>query len=109
MLTRHSPNLYTTAEEPGYHRGLRSNLALFVVLAVLVGLAVVWIHFLNKKHATAREELGKAAQVVDLSMESAKRLRMQNETVNDVHGTGVGKKAFDDVTDLRNEDFIYVY
>ena len=104
-----SPNLYTTAEKPGYHRGLRSNLALFVVIVVLVGLSVLWIKFLNNKHAKAREELGKSAKVVDLSMESAKRLAMHGETVNDVQGTGLGDKAFDDVTDLKNEDFIYLY
>lgn len=42
-------------------------------------------------------------------MESKSTLKKHDEAVNDVQGTGLGEKAFDDVTDLKNEDFIYVY
>ncbi|TKA62601.1 hypothetical protein B0A55_11105 [Friedmanniomyces simplex] len=104
------PNLYKPSEAPHYTRGLRSNLALFCVIIVLVGLGVAWIRVLNKRHAAQRVILGKAANPKDLSMENNKTLAKEDEAVNDVHTAGgVGDKAFDDVTDLRNEDFIYVY
>lgn len=61
------------------------------------------------RHAATRERVGKSAKVVDLSMESDSALKKYDEAVNDVQRTGVGEKAFDDVTDLKNEDFIYVY
>lgn len=102
------PNLYTVADKPRYTRGLVSNLALFVVIIVLVGLGATWIKILNKKHAAARERMGKSAKVVDLSMESKHALATKDEVVNDVEGTGLGDKAFEDVTDLKNEDFIYL-
>ena len=80
------------------------------MIIVLVGLGVAWVGVLNRKHAAARESLGKSARVVDLSMESKKTLTGHDEALNDgEHAGGVGDKAFDDVTDLRNEDFIYLY
>lgn len=101
------PTLYTIAEAPGYARGLRSNLALFVVLIVLIVLATLWLTVLNRKHSKARVRLGKAAIVVDYSMED-KKIVGELESVD--RGSGqVGDKAFDDETDLKNEDFIYVY
>ena len=89
---------------------MSANLALFVAIIVLVGLGAAYIRILNGKHAAARERMGKSAQVVDLSMEKNRALSAHGEAVNDgVAAGGVGDKAFDDVTDLKNEDFIYVY
>jgi hypothetical protein len=99
------PHLYTTAEKPRYFRGLRSNLALFVVIIVLVVLGTLWLKALNVKHGKRRVELGKSAEVVDWSM----RERVEGDGESDGVAEGEGEKAFDDETDLRNEDFIYVY
>lgn len=101
------PHLFKPAEKPYYHRGLRANLALFVGIAVLVVLAMLWIKVLNRKHAAAREAMGKSAHIVDLSMEGGRQT--DSESAEDVQAEGVGDKAFDDVTDIKNEDFIYVY
>ena len=61
-----------------------------------------------------RVALGKPAKIVDLSMETTAELAARGEMANELEGEGggegrVGEKAFDDVTDLVNEDFIYVY
>ncbi|KAF1960865.1 allantoate permease-like protein [Byssothecium circinans] len=101
------PLLFKPAEKPYYYRGLRSNLALFVALAVMIVVAMCWIKLLNRKHAAERERLGKSAHIVDLSMETKQRTT-EEEAVNEGE-EGVGDKAFDDVTDLKNEDFIYLY
>lgn len=87
-----------------------SNLALFIVIIVLVGVGAAWVHLLNKQHAAARERVGKPSIVVDLSMESNHALKTHDEVANGIDGADrVGEKAFDDLTDLKNEDFIYLY
>ncbi|KAK7183002.1 hypothetical protein DPSP01_006049 [Paraphaeosphaeria sporulosa] len=101
------PHLFKPSEKPYYRRGLRANLALFVAIIVFVVLAMVWITILNRKHAAERERLGKSAKVVDLSMETSDHPEGE-EAVNASQG-GVGDKAFDDITDIKNEDFIYLY
>ncbi|KAK4508681.1 hypothetical protein PRZ48_002420 [Zasmidium cellare] len=103
------PNLYTTTQAPRYTSGLISNLILFILIIILVAIGAAWIRFLNARHAAARERVGKSAKVIDLSMESKSTLQKHDDIINDTRGTGVGDKAFDDVTDLKNEDFIYVY
>ncbi|KAF2092555.1 allantoate permease-like protein [Rhizodiscina lignyota] len=102
------PHLFNPSEAPRYSRGLRSNLALFCTIIVLICLGMTYVTVLNKKHAARRVAMGKAAEVVDISMEHAKSLGERGEVLNAEHG-GLGEKAFDDVTDLKNEDFIYLY
>jgi hypothetical protein len=101
------PHLFKPAEAPYYNRGLRANLALFIVIIVLIVLAVLWIKILNRKHASTRESMGKSAVVVDTSMGG--NHEADAEGVDNAQASGVGDKAFDDVTDIKNEDFIYVY
>ncbi|KAJ4363681.1 hypothetical protein N0V83_009978 [Neocucurbitaria cava] len=101
------PHLFKPSEKPHYYKGLRANLALFIAIVLLVVLAVCWIKILNRKHAATRESMGKSAIVVDTSMGSSKHT--DAEEIEDALASGVGDKAFDDVTDMKNEDFIYVY
>ncbi|TKX19038.1 MFS transporter-like protein 166 [Elsinoe australis] len=103
------PNLYKTTEAPGYARGLKSNLAMFVLVAVLAGAGAGLIFALNKKHERERVRVGKAAKVEDLSMATDRHLRKEGEAVNQLDAGGVGERAFEDLGDLSNEDFIYVY
>jgi hypothetical protein len=63
---------------------------------------------LNKKHANRRQELGKSAIVVDRSMMNAQE-RAISDSADEGTGRETGEKAFDDETDLKNEDFIFVY
>ncbi|KAG9376649.1 MFS 1 domain containing protein [Pyrenophora tritici-repentis] len=100
------PQLFKPSEKPYYRKGLRANLALFVALIVLILLAMVWIKLMNRKHAATRESMGKSAVVIDTSM-GASREGDAEEHENQT--SGIGDKAFDDVTDIKNEDFIYVY
>ena len=104
------PHLFKPADAPHYTSGLSADLALFVAIIVFVGMGAAWIRILNRKHAQERERLGKSATVVDLSMEDKKVLAAHDEAVNDAAmAGGVGDKAFDDITDLKNEDFVYLY
>ena len=58
--------------------------------------------------------MGKAAVVIDTSLETAEnsaRFQLQNEENERKEGsdpTALNGRAFDDLTDSQNEDFIYV-
>jgi len=96
------PHLYTTAEAPKYTRGLVSNLCLFVILMILVVLTTLYLMLLNKKHAKVRAEMGKSAVRIDRSMMDVQEAEASESGVEQERG-------FDDETDTKNEDFIYVY
>jgi len=74
--------------------------------------------YLNRGHAKRREQLGKSAQVVDESM-MGKSQMAGSKTVDVEDGEGATRakqqktleedNALRDMTDMKNEDFIYVY
>jgi len=68
--------------------------------------------WLNKRHANKRVAMGKSEVIVDRSMMNSSE-RMISDQVDEANGEGAwavgGEKAFDDITDLKNEDFIFVY
>ncbi|KAJ5085404.1 hypothetical protein N7532_010175 [Penicillium argentinense] len=101
------PTLYTTEEAPLYKRGLTSNLALFCVLVVLILANMAYMSILNKKHEQQRVAAGKDAKVVDHSMHAV------GAVITDKEGApiqqAVNDNAFKDLTDWKNEDFVYVY
>ncbi len=70
---------------------------------------------LNSKHGARRVLAGKQAVIVDSSMREVRDIDPAvtgEEAVvqgNSKDQPRVGDKAFDDETDLQNEDFIFVY
>lgn len=102
------PLLFRPDEKPRYTRGLTANLALFVILIVLIAVGMLLIKILNRRHAAMRKALGKVEHPQDLSMADQKNLSDSDGVLNQGEA-GVGENAFDDVTDVKNEDFIYVY
>jgi MFS family permease len=103
------PFLFRPSEKPYYTRGVRASLILFVLLAVLNAAGILLIKMLNRKQAAKRKALGKAENIKDLSMAGTKAIQGNQEEVLNQVDENVGTKAFEDVTDLQNEDFIYVY
>lgn len=68
---------------------------------------MAYIFFLNKKHETKRVAVGKPAKIIDHSMNAVGEFDVdKNETS---HTMPESVNAFRDLTDLENEDFIYVY
>ena len=71
--------------------------------------------FLNRLHSKKREELGKIADVVDESM--VRKKDMQDSKAIELEGQAEGQErraitednGLLDMTDVKNEDFIYVY
>ena len=80
---------------------------------------MLYLLYLNKAHGRQREALGKSAILVDESMmdkrdmRSGKAVAMELEEAGQTGNTNgrvlAEDKGFDDTTDLKNEDFIYVY
>jgi hypothetical protein len=72
-----------------------------------------YLAYLNKKHEERRAELGKSAHVTDLSMVRKDQLveskAVELEDIRDQKTSVESDKGLLDVTDLMNEDFIYVY
>jgi len=74
----------------------------------------VYLLFLNKSHARQREAVGKSSVVIDESMMTKNKINtnkaLELEDVNERSDQSTRvDNGFSDMTDLRNEDFIYVY
>nr|RBR01375.1 hypothetical protein FVER53263_04377 [Fusarium verticillioides] len=99
------PLLYSTDQAPLYRKGLISNLCMFILVIILTAIVTLYLFFLNKSHARRRLALGKSEVIVDRSMlqtSAAAELENNEEMVAHDHD-------FEDMTDLKNEDFIFVY
>lgn len=101
------PLLYSTTQAPLYRSGLRSNLALFSILIALVWVTVAVLLAMNKYHTKKCHELGKEPPK-DYSMVDSKRL----DDAIQADGTDLRGAVMDnsllDITDLKNEDFVYI-
>ncbi|TIC93691.1 putative transporter [Colletotrichum higginsianum] len=123
------PLLYKPAEAPRYTRGLTSNLALYCVIVVLVAATSLYLAFLNRSHSRRRVAMGKSAVILDTSLYSAVEAeKMQRDQAAAAAGRqageeghemavageenaqeDVGARAFDNLTDLENEEFVFVF
>lgn len=68
---------------------------------------MAYLSFLNKKHEQQRVAAGKDAKVVDHSMHAVGAVTIDKEGVPIQQV--VNDNAFKDLTDWKNEDFVYVY
>ncbi|KAK0701154.1 major facilitator superfamily domain-containing protein [Apiosordaria backusii] len=109
------PLLYSVDHAPLYRPGLISNLIMLVLVAALAILIPFYLMFLNRRHAKRREELGKNAVLVDESMIGKGQMESGKAAEIEEGGTSTKPKALEednalrDMTDVKNEDFIYVY
>ncbi|SPN96644.1 probable permease of the major facilitator superfamily [Cephalotrichum gorgonifer] len=107
------PQLYSPAQAPLYRAGLISNLMMFVLVALLGILIPLYLMYLNKVHAKRREELGKNAAIADESMMSTKTAEVSKAIEleeQQPQGRSLEEdNGLHDMTDLKNEDFIFVY
>ncbi|KAM7215951.1 14b28d54-7c27-47ee-85cc-5d2f8fd2a3d5 [Rhypophila decipiens] len=109
------PLLYSVDQAPLYRPGLIATLVVFALVGVISAIIPLYLMFLNRQHAKRREELGKTSQLVDESM-MAKNTMLSSKTVEAEQGhderarTAIEEdNGLRDMTDLQNEDFIYVY
>ncbi|KAG6035975.1 hypothetical protein E4U19_003909 [Claviceps sp. Clav32 group G5] len=110
------PLLFDDKDAPAYKPGLRACLGIVVALVVIVVAQWANLIFLNKMQEKKRVRNGKAAKVVDRSMQSTYHAMGEQQNENDEgvlsHETceaRLGEKAFLDLTDRENDEFIYIY
>ncbi|KAK5662645.1 hypothetical protein OQA88_8560 [Cercophora sp. LCS_1] len=109
------PLLFSIDQAPLYRPGLIAALIMFLTVGAVSALIPFYLIFLNRRHAKRREELGKTAVLVDESM--IKKGQMENSKAVELEGGDAVRarrtleedNAMQDMTDLKNEDFIYVY
>lgn len=85
---------------------------MFVLVAILA--LVIWLYLiiLNKRHAKRREQVGKSAVKIDESMIGKYRIGTSKAIELEEGHQGVlraNENGFSDMTDLQNEDFVFVY
>ncbi|KAH7304676.1 allantoate permease [Stachybotrys elegans] len=103
------PLLYNVRDAPTYRPGLISNLIMFVLVGALGLLIPLYLMALNRWHAKKREELGKRTDLVDESMMQKKDWTKEIELEMNQTKAVEEDNGLQDQTDLKNEDFIYVY
>ncbi|KIL65723.1 hypothetical protein M378DRAFT_186352 [Amanita muscaria Koide BX008] len=94
------PLLFSPQDGPHYHKGLSALLVAFCTFSVLVCVTAMYLHRLNGRNANRHMCAGKSAEITDYSMLSIKEAK-------DLKGGT--QQAFSDITDLQNDEFIYVY
>lgn len=101
------PLLFVAKDAPAYHPGLRKVLAVFVTLVAIILIQLANLIFLNKLQSRKRVANGKPAKIHDHSMQDTYvDINADNETAT---GQRLGENAFLDLTDRKNDEFVYVY
>ncbi|QGA18972.1 hypothetical protein EYB26_006657 [Talaromyces marneffei] len=101
------PLLFNSKDAPAYHPGVRGCLAIFSSLVAVIIIQWANLLFLNKLQERKRVQNGKPAKLVDHSMQQHYHdIEENNEsTEND----DIGDNAFADLTDRKNDEFVYIY
>ncbi|KAJ7346874.1 MFS general substrate transporter [Mycena albidolilacea] len=100
------PLVYKTQDKPYYKPGLVCDLICWILLSALTLVTAAYLAFLNKRHADRRVQLGKPAKILDTSLETVKegKRRAAEKPATEAENL----QSFDDLSDLVNEDFLYV-
>lgn len=112
------PLLFNSKDAPQYRPGVRAVLGIFVALAACTILQAANLIFLNKLQERKRVKNGKPAKIKDRSMES--EYHDADEQFDDTTGVAegdpealaprarIGDQAFLDLTDRKNDEFVYI-
>ncbi|KAK5993708.1 putative transporter [Cladobotryum mycophilum] len=116
------PLLFNDSDAPSFKPGLRACLVIFLALIVVVLIQWGNLVILNKMQEKRRVQNGKKAKVIDRSMqEHYENIYERDDDIEDTaHGElddesdediadRLGQKAFLDMTDRENDEFVYVY
>lgn len=101
------PLLFTTDDAPQYLPGLRAALGITSSFAVLVLIQLSILKILNKRQQRHRIANGKPAIIHDSSLNAAYEAMEVGES--DEGGQRLGVKPFEDLTDGKNDEFVYIY
>lgn len=98
------PLLFNSNDAPYYKPGLTSTMGITCALMAIICMQTGNLFLLNKMQARKRVQNGKPAKIHDRSMEHTYTAASDGED-----GVPLGENAFKDLTDSKNDEFIYVY
>jgi len=98
------PLLFNAKDAPHYLPGVRNVLGIFCGLLASIVVQVVVLYFMNIQRENQREAHGKPRRIRDTSM----RERYEQYGAEEGDET-LGQNAVLDLTDVRNDEFVYVY
>jgi len=107
------PQLYKAKQAPLYKTGLEANLAVLCVLSGLIVLQTLYLGFLNRRNVTRRRASGKTGAMIDYSLEASSKWKglRADQAAKDAQEKGHAEEHYTqallDLTDLKNEDFVY--
>jgi hypothetical protein len=96
------PLLFNAKDKPRYVPGVKATLGVFCALVGVIGIQCFVLYTLNKVRQKQRVANGKPKDIVDTSM--------ADKYVS--YGAGnenLGQNALLDMTDYKNDEFVYVY
>ncbi|TDZ37336.1 putative transporter [Colletotrichum spinosum] len=99
------PLLFDARDAPQYRPGLTAVMGITCALLAVVGLQAANLFVLNRVHERRRAAGGKPRKIRDLSMERHYVGARQDGEA----GAPLGENAFLDLTDSKNDEFVYVY
>ena len=116
------PLLFKDSDAPRYVSGLKGVLAIFIALLAVIGLQVINLYFLNKVRQNQRVKHGKPKFINDTSMskdyvaygsdqqEGQVRLGQNGMSISVRVLKGLADVlAMLDLTDYKNDEFVYLY
>ncbi|KAF4999925.1 hypothetical protein FGRMN_2163 [Fusarium graminum] len=98
------PLLFSSKDAPTYKPGLTKTMGITGAMIGVILLQIVNMMFLNKLQERKRVQNGKPAKIRDLSMEHQYVANVQQGEDDEL-----GRNAFMDLTDSKNDEFVYVY
>lgn len=96
------PLLFSSNDAPGYYPGLRKVLGVIAAMIAAILIQVANLLFLNKMQEKKRVKNGKPKKIHDHSME-------HRYTTATEGNEGLMQNALLDLTDRKNDEFVYVY
>lgn len=99
------PLLFNSKDAPYYHSGLTKTMAITGAMIGIVCLQIANLVFLNRLQERRRVQNGKPAKIHDLSMEH----RYVSNNQDGEEDIQLGENALMDLTDWKNDEFVFVY
>ncbi|WWD22307.1 hypothetical protein CI109_106798 [Kwoniella shandongensis] len=101
------PLLFKKQDSPKFIPGIKAVLGIFCALLAVVGIMVVILYFFNKQRQNQRVANGKPKFIKDTSMES--KYQAYGADADSEGGVRLGQNALLDMTDYKNDEFVYLY
>lgn len=104
------PLLFKTKDKPAYRPGLQAVMGIFVASMGLVLILMGMFMVMNKRKEVERVKNGKPAKIHDRSMDT-KYVAAEQTPEDEEDGikgtTALGGNAFKDISDFKNDEFVY--